>query len=141
VQNPHRKFILTYHIYPGAKYSSDSKDLFMKDFNSQLFDILYNYRSQIIIEVAAHDHFADFRYHSNGDDSSKEFYHNMFVSPGMSPIKNQNPGYAVFEVDSSSFVPHAMKLTFLDFNSLTKSRISSSNLPFRSVMLSDYGLN
>ncbi|CDW74027.1 UNKNOWN [Stylonychia lemnae] len=140
-QNPQRRFIVTNHIYPGAKYVGDSKDLFVDGFNDQFFSILYEFRNQIVLEVSAHDHFADVRYHSNGDDKNKDFYHNILVAPGVSPVKNQNPGYAVFEIDSSTFIPENLKLTFLNLLAVSKSEISSSNLPFRSVLLSDFGLN
>lgn len=96
-----------------------------------------------MIEVSAHDHFADVRYHSNGDVANKQFYHNMIVSPGISSLKNQNPGYAVFDIDSS-FIPSNLRMTYLDIEKtydISKSLIKSATLPFRSVMLSDYGLN
>jgi hypothetical protein len=86
--SPSRKFIITNHIYPGAKYLSKGKDLFISHFNDELFSILYQFRNQIVIEVSAHDHFADVRYHSNGDDTNKDFYHNLIVAPGISPEKN-----------------------------------------------------
>jgi hypothetical protein len=66
-ENSNRKFILTSHIYPGAKYESKSKNLFMPDFNNEYFDLLLEFKDKIVIEVAAHDHYSDLRYHSNGD--------------------------------------------------------------------------
>ena len=35
-----RKFIITNHIYPGAKYDGKAKDSLFEEFNSQYFDIL-----------------------------------------------------------------------------------------------------
>lgn len=91
-----------------------------------------------MIEVSAHDHFADLRYHSDDGIISKSFYHNMIVAPGISPVKNQNPGYAVFSVDSATLVPSNLKLVFLPLTKVSSSKLGS--LPFRTVMLSDYGV-
>lgn len=66
-------------------------------------DLLLEFKDRLIIEVSAHDHFADVRFHSAG--SKGGFYHNLIVSPGISPIKNQNPGYAVFNIDASTLIP------------------------------------
>lgn len=109
-----RKFIITNHIYAGAKYDSKSKDLFKSDYNTQYFDLLLKYADRIVIEVSSHDHFADVRYHSDSSSGSdKSFFHNTLISPGISPVKKQNPGYAVFNIDSSSMIPENLKLVFL----------------------------
>jgi hypothetical protein len=60
--------------------------LLFDEFNSQYFDILDKYRESIIVEVAAHDHYTDLRYHENSDFFGKYQYHNMIVSPGVTPI-------------------------------------------------------
>jgi len=55
------------------------------------------------MEVVAHEHFADLRYHSSdnvaGFNSNAYFnFHNVFINPGVTPNKYQNPGFAVFEI-------------------------------------------
>lgn len=60
-----RKFILTNHIYPGAKYSSKSKNLLTDSYNEDYFSILAEFRDSIVLEVVAHDHFSDVRYHTD----------------------------------------------------------------------------
>eukprot|EP00347_Sterkiella_histriomuscorum_P022332 403330854 len=140
-----RKFLITNHIYPGAKFISKSKDLFHPEYNTQYFDILNQYKDRIVIEVSAHDHFSDVRYHSDGNEDNKQFYHNLIVSPGISPVKNQNPGIAHFEIDRSTFIPQNLRMIFIALEqtyALTKSQITAAktNLPFRTVTFSDYGL-
>lgn len=93
-----KKFILTTHIYPGAKYDTKAKDLFTPENNQEYFDILSQFRDKIVIEACAHDHYADVRYHSSGE-TPKFFYHNLIVSPGVTPIDGSNPGVATFEVN------------------------------------------
>lgn len=39
-----RKFIITNHIYPGAKYDGKSKNLLLDEFNNEYFDLLALYR-------------------------------------------------------------------------------------------------
>jgi len=94
------------------------------------------------MELVAHEHFSDLRYHSSQnvldlkDTDVKYDFHNMFVSPGMSPYKNQNPGVAMFEV-SDLGLPFGLKMEFLDLNpTLGMSSIPAySDLTFRSFDL------
>ena len=39
-----RKFIITNHIYPGAKFVVKSKDLLMENYTKEIFEMLYEYR-------------------------------------------------------------------------------------------------
>ena len=82
--------------------------------NEQFFKILRDNASKIMIEVMGHDHYADLRYHSSSnvvdmkDPSGPQFdFHNMFVSPGITPNKYMNPGVAHFEI-SDEGVPGAL---------------------------------
>jgi hypothetical protein len=133
---------LTNHIYPGAKYDSKSKDLFTPESNAEYFLILDQFRDKIVIEVVAHDHISDVRYHSNGD-SPKYFYHNMIVSPGVTPIDGNNPGVATFEISKSTMIPSNLVLYFLSlektygWKSIPKDLAS---IPFRTVEFSEFGL-
>ena len=134
-----RKFIITNHIYPGAKYDSKSKDLLTPEFNTRYFDILSKYSDKIIIEGVAHDHYSDLRYHSSVGTSSnsKSFYHSMLVSPGVTPIDGQNPGVAVFDINdgvASNLVLHFVELErTYGWNSIPE---DISVIPFRSVPIS-----
>lgn len=69
------------------------------------------------MEIGAHDHFSDIRYHSSDDSNAKKFfYHNILISPGITPIKKQNPGFATFDLDLSTMTPKNLKMTFLDLD-------------------------
>jgi hypothetical protein len=85
------------------------------------------------------------RYHSSGDTSYiKYFYHNLLISPGVTPIDGSNPGFAVYEVDNVSFDPHNLVLHFIPIEQTYgwKSIPSDiSNIPFRKVALTQFGLN
>jgi hypothetical protein len=97
-----RKFIITYHIYPGARHhTTGPKTLWNDDQNVSYFNILTEYSDKVILEVGAHDHFSDLRYHEDSFDfsgksslkegkvsKSKSYLHNLIVNPGVSPIDN-----------------------------------------------------
>ena len=73
----------------------------------------------VAIEVMGHDHYADLRYHSSDnvldfDDTDTKFdFHNLFVAPGITPNKGNNPGVAMFEI-SSDGVPSNLQMEFID---------------------------
>ena len=66
-----------------------------------------------------HEHWADLRYHSsdnvlNMDDTDQKFdFHNMFIAPGVTPNKGQNPGVAMFEITSDN-IPVNLQMEFID---------------------------
>lgn len=140
-----RKFLLTYHIYPGAKYDGKAKDLFLDTYNEAFFELLATYRDSIVLEVTAHDHYSDVRYHTSADTTTPTFYyHNMFVSPGVTPINGQNPGVAMFEVDEKTLSPQNLQLYFIELSRTYGWQSvpeDVSLIPFRQVSLSkEYGL-
>jgi hypothetical protein len=53
-------------------------------YNEDYFSILADFRDSIVLEVVAHDHYSDVRYHT--DQAGGFYYHNMLVSPGVTPI-------------------------------------------------------
>jgi len=116
LQTPNKKFILTYHIYPGAKYVKKVDQMWYDQFLPTYKNLVETYRDKILITVGAHDHFADLRYDSSADTlqgkselfkllkkrvlPEKYFFHNIFISPSISPIKKNNPGFSVLSIDS-----------------------------------------
>ena len=99
-----RKFIISGHVYPGARYHANS--MWHDQFNERYFQILRDQHESVIIEIMGHEHWADLRYHSsdnvlNMEDTEQKFdFHNMFIAPGVTPNKGQNPGVAMFEITS-----------------------------------------
>ena len=83
------------------------------------FQIIRDYHESIVIEVMGHDHYGDLRYHSSQnvlglkDTATKFDFHNLFVAPGVTPNKGNNPGVAMFEV-SSDGIPANLKFEFMD---------------------------
>lgn len=113
---------------------------------SRYFQIIRDYHDAIIIEVFAHDHFGDLRYHSSDgvldlpDQDPKFDFHNLLVAPGVTPNKGNNPGVAMFEV-SSDGVPSNLTMEFIDLvPQLGASSVSYDELEFLSLPLTDYGV-
>lgn len=112
-----RKFIIIGHVYAGVRYKSTP--LWHSVYAERYFKIIRDHHHNIIIEVMGHDHYADVRYHSSNSvlnlkDSDVKFdFHNMIVAPGVTPIKGNNPGVAMFEI-SSDGVPSNLNFEFID---------------------------
>ena len=143
--NTDRKFIITDHVYSGARFLNEK----MRDNNKneRFFQIVRDNAPQIAIEVAGHEHITDFRYHASHnvldfDDPKEEFFfHNIFIAPGVIPWYRQNPGVSMFEI-SDDGTPHSLKMEFIDMMSFKgRTSIKYEDLTFRSLDLAaDYGL-
>ena len=106
---------MTFHIYPGVTYEGGIKGRLLEEFERRYFELIEKYRGKIIIEVGAHDHFADIRYHAT-KNSTNEYFHNILLSPGVTPMDGSNPGVMTFEVDLNTMVPQNLKMIFLDLD-------------------------
>ena len=120
-----------------------------EDFSKRYFDMLIENAISVAIEVVGHDHIADLRYHSSQnlpsgyDDAPEKFdFHNVFIAPGVTPEKGQNPGVAMFEI-SETGVPSNLRIEFIDMESFEgQSSLSYADLKFNSFDLAkDYGFS
>jgi len=141
-----RKFIITNHVYPGTRYQST--DMWNHTYNKQYMKILRDNADKVIIEVSGHDHYADLRYHSSDnvydlpDTATKFDFHNLFVAPGITPNKGQNPGVTIFDVNNG--IPSNMHMEFLNLEKTLGGTTTPaySNLEWFSLDLaSKFGLN
>jgi hypothetical protein len=84
-------FIISCHIYPGARYKSGTEELWHPSDAETYLNIIKKYSDKIIIEIAGHDHLADLRYHNtdypNAVSSSSSYFHNMIVAAGVTSSK------------------------------------------------------
>ena len=107
------------HVYAGSRFQAE---VMWKDAaNTQYFATLRDYHEQVVIEVVGHDHFSDLRYHSSFNvcdlpDTDVEFnFHNLLVSPGVTPRDGSNPGVTTFEI-TEDLVPQNLRMEFLNLN-------------------------
>jgi len=81
-----RKFLITSHIYAGGRVKHDDKveamELWMSKWNNRYFDLVEKYQSNIIMEIGAHDHWADVRVF---DRANKGPIRSLYVATGVSP--------------------------------------------------------
>ena len=107
--NTSRKFIISDHVYDGTRYNENQ--MWHEEFQARYYQTLLDHSSQIIMEVVGHDHIADLRYHSSQkipgvtDAKTKYDLHNVFVAPGITPNKKNNPGVAHFEISDAGVEP------------------------------------
>ena len=88
---------------------------------------MWRYRSKVLIEVAAHDHLADFRVHSAGEifntDSNcldvigegEGYFLGKLIAPSVSPDKYSEPGYTTMVYDQG--ILSNLKMVFLELQS------------------------
>lgn len=65
------------------------------------------------------------------------------MSPGISPNKEENPGFAVFEVNETTLVPHSLKMTFMELEKTygkTVAELPTDKMPLFSFEPSSLGL-
>ena len=78
-------------MYDGARYHGH--DQWALQQTEDYIKLLRDYHDNVLIEVGAHDHYADLRYHSSDnvfdfDDTPEKFdFHNLIVTPGITPNK------------------------------------------------------
>jgi hypothetical protein len=52
-------------VYPGARMMEKMDPLWNEEDQQTFYNILLKYHDKIILEVSAHDHVSDLRYHKN----------------------------------------------------------------------------
>lgn len=57
---------------------------------------MLRYKDKVIIELAGHDHWEDFRVHVDDEGNT---YHNMFVATGVGLDHKQLPGFNTMKID------------------------------------------
>lgn len=140
-----RKFIITDHLYAGTRY--ESEEMWHPEWNEQYFKVLRDHADVIVLEIVAHDHYMDLRYHSSDhvldfpDTPSKFDFHNVLLTPGMTSNKGQQPGVAYFEIGDDN-IPRHLQAQFLNLYSTFDNPMPAyEDLEFRSLNLVDYGVD
>ena len=115
-----RYFIIIMHCFPGLFYFKGEIEAFWRDeYVSAFTEVLGNYHSKILLLLGAHTHFGDL--HSPVRPFSPNHGPLLLISPSVSPIFENNPGYSILdlELSSSSSKPKITSLTwrFLDLSS------------------------
>ena len=87
------------------------QDLWGSDYKNRYFDLLLQYKDQIVIELAGHDHWEDLRYYEDSDGNS---YRNLFIAAGVGLDHNQLPGFNTLKVDEYTLISKDLELTVLD---------------------------
>jgi len=115
--------VLIYHIFPGYCYTKTLYYNFKENYSKFFEKILREYRKNILIAISGHTHVTSFRFHSNpkkikgGENEKKRFsfYGNTFISPAISPVYKNNPGYSTFYLEKNgNFIAKDLVYTHFD---------------------------
>lgn len=91
---------------------------------------------KIVLITSGHTHFADLRFELSEDYFGNEYSSfGMFVTPGISPIYSNNPGYTVLDICDGEIVDGWF--TFLDLSSTIVGEIDDAEFNFFQVNLFD----
>lgn len=89
------------HCFPGMHFVSVEAKAFWKEKYVIRFNkIVSKHNQKVLFLFGAHTHFADIRtprFYDGPDLSSL-----LLISPSVSPIYNNNPGYAILDLDLSN---------------------------------------
>ena len=102
---------------------------------------MLKYKDKVVIELAGHDHWEDFRMNI---DSDGNMFRNMFIATGVGLDHKQLPGFNTMKIDEVTVMPKEFKETILD---VTKAYGMDTAPPLDSLPVhtidfaKDYGLN
>ena len=84
LKNKDKKNLMFYHMYAGGRIKHNttqkSQMIWDKTYNKRYFDLMLEYKDQVLLEVGAHDHWEDLRYYENKDGDA---YRNLLISTGV----------------------------------------------------------
>lgn len=81
------------------------------DYNKRYFDLMLKYKDRLVIELAGHDHWEDFRLYVDKDGNK---FRNMFIASGIGMDHRQLPGFNTMKIDEQSLLPKDFRETILD---------------------------
>lgn len=117
------QIVLIYHIFPGYCYGKQLTYNFKPVYSDYFNLLLKKYRKNIVLVITGHTHVTSFRaaYFLKGiikrnGQQEKGYYGNTFISPAISPVYKNNPGYSTFYLDphGNKIVPKELIYTHFD---------------------------
>ena len=140
-----KKFILNMHVFPGMYNPGEKQQFWEDEYNNRFDDIMKKYGDKVLMLNGAHTHISDVRasYKIETPASSKSFlktpesekipYYANFVSPSISPIFLNNPGFASFNIDKTTINNITMHFLELDMTYDIERTKNSKDVEFHSV--------
>jgi len=128
-----RQFIINMHIFPGMYNPGARQRFWLDEFTNRFDDIMLQYGHKVILFNGAHVHIADVRaswvedYGSVQDllkdeRSTKRAYFANFVSPAISPVYLNNPGFSMFDIEEDEMKVHNITAHFLELDRTFQSK-------------------
>lgn len=88
------------HIFPGLFYFSGLEQFFRTNYTTALLDIIHTHSARVKMLIGAHIHWADVR--SPYSTQYPDLTPILIANPSISPIFNNNPGYAVLTLEDTT---------------------------------------
>lgn len=90
--------MISLHIFPGVNnFLYVEEEFWIPSYTDRFTQIMHNYQSKIKLITGAHIHRAGFRDASSS--SLPDLNIPIFISPSISPVYQNNPGYTTFDFD------------------------------------------
>jgi hypothetical protein len=94
------KFIFSMHIPPALLYFVSLEDFWKEAYASEFLRILHTYQSKIVLVMGSHIHQAEIR--APASTTYPGLLIPIYLSPSVSPIFFNNPGYSVLDLTEPS---------------------------------------
>jgi hypothetical protein len=91
-----QKVVPFFHIWPGINYMSHQNLHWKQPYIEQFEQMITANRDKVILLIGAHTHFSNFMYSQEGESLAD----NLWISPSLSPIFNNNPGISIFDIST-----------------------------------------
>ena len=93
--NPDKHFIMQTHVFFGNNYYTNLEILWNKTYTDTLMEVLYPHQDRHILTIGAHIHHVQIMAPVSAKHNDLRLV--TVVSPAISPIYMNNPGYASFK--------------------------------------------
>ena len=100
--NPDKHFITQTHVYFGMNYYQNLEILWNKTYTDKLLRVLHQYQDRMIIALGAHIHHIQLMAPKSLELEDLEIV--QIISPAVSPIYMNNPGYGSFKFSAENHV-------------------------------------
>ena len=100
--NPDKHFITQTHVFFGNNYYSNLEILWNKTYTDSMLEVLHAHQDRMILAVGAHIHHVQIMAPQSANIEGLEIV--QVISPAVSPIYMNNPGYGSFQFSAENHV-------------------------------------
>ena len=102
------QFIIQNHVYPGNNYYGGLEIFWDTDLLNRLHQIINDNKAKYIVGIGAHIHKSDFMAPLSATQPG--LYLTQIISPAISPVYNNNPGYGMLSLETVNKSSNTLKI-------------------------------